>query len=104
MAHGVDRLPGDNHRHNCRLASAGGELESDTREVGVGRKVGVVDPVEDTLITRPLMTRHFGEPDQRFNGFNLAEERAYAAEWIAAPMLQQPRGLRRDVPIRGIWS
>ena len=30
-AHGVDRLPGDQHRHDGGLAGAGGELQGQTR-------------------------------------------------------------------------
>ena len=35
-ADGVDRLPGDEHRHDRGLAGAGGELQGQSRQIGVG--------------------------------------------------------------------
>src|SRR5512140_2991738 len=43
----------------------------------------------------------FGEPDGSFDGFDLAEERANAGEGVAAPVLEQPRGLGGDLPL--VW-
>ena len=40
VAHGVHRLPGDQHRHDRGLAGAGGELQCDAQQVRVGFLVG----------------------------------------------------------------
>ena len=39
-AHGVDRLPGDQHGHDGRLARAGGELQRETHQLRIGVLVG----------------------------------------------------------------
>jgi hypothetical protein len=41
----------------------------------------------------------FGQPDGCFNGLDLAEEGANAAELVMPPVLEKPRGFGRDVPI-----
>ena len=46
--------------------------------------------------------RDLGEPDGRFHRLDLAEERADAAELVMPPVLEQPGGLRRDLPLTGI--
>ena len=45
--------------------------------------------------------RYFGQPDGGLNGFDLAEERANAAEIVVSPMLKQTPGFRRDLPLLG---
>src|SRR5690242_19981462 len=42
------------------------------------------------------------EPDGRFHGFDLAEERAYAAEIVMPPMLEQPGSFRGHLPLAGV--
>ena len=97
-AHGVDRLPGDEHRHDGRLAGAGGELQREAHQFGVGVVVGVGQVFEEALAglatsARPRSARC------RLDGFDLAEERADAAELVVAPVLEQARGLGRDLPV-----
>ena len=48
------------------------------------------------------LRRDLGQPDRRFHRFDLAEERADAAELVMPPMLEQPGRLRRDLPLAGI--
>src|SRR6516162_8206509 len=42
---------------------------------------------------------HLGEPDRRFDCFDLAEEWAQIVELVMPPMLEQPRRLRSDLPL-----
>src|SRR5206468_1814551 len=47
------------------------------------------------------MGRDFGEPDRRFDRLDLTEERPEAAELVMPPMLEEPCGLRRHLPLAG---
>src|SRR5690349_22710876 len=44
------------------------------------------------------MRSNFGQPNSCLNCFYLTEERAYIAERVMPPMLQQPRGFGSDSP------
>ena len=46
-AHGVDRLPRDEHGHDSGLARAGGELQREPHQFRVGVLVGRCKMVED---------------------------------------------------------
>ena len=46
--------------------------------------------------------RDLGQPDGRFHGFHLAEERPDAAELVMPPVLEQPRRFGRHLPLAGI--
>ena len=48
-AHGVDRLPRDQHRHDGGLAGAGGELQGEAHKFGIGVLVGGGQMIEDAL-------------------------------------------------------
>ncbi len=48
-ADGVDRLPGDQHRHDGGLAGAGGQLQGETQQFGVGVVVGGGQVFEESL-------------------------------------------------------
>ena len=48
-AHGVDGLPGDQHGHDGGLAGAGGELQGQAQQFGVGVVVGVGQVLEEAL-------------------------------------------------------
>ena len=99
-AHGVDRLPSDQHRHDRGLACAGGELQRETHELGVGVPVRC-GKVLQYVLPRRRLRRDLGQPDGRFNRLDLTEERANVVELVVPPMLQQPRCFRRDLPC---WS
>jgi len=100
-AHGVDGLPRDDHGHDRRLARAGGQLERKSRQLRVGVLVGIVQVLQKAL-GGPVVGGDFGEPDQRFHRFDLAEEGAVAVERIVAPVLEQARRLGRHAPQRRI--
>ena len=46
--------------------------------------------------------RDLGQPDGRFHGFDLAEERADTAELVMPPVLKQPGRFGSNLPLAGI--
>ena len=94
----VDRLPGDQHGHDGRLAAPGRHLHGQAEEFGIGLLVGFGDLIQKTLRRRALR-RDLGKPDDRLDGFNLAEERGWASELMMAPVLQKSLRYARDAPI-----
>ena len=102
MPDGVDHLPGDQHRHDGRLARAGGELQRDPEQVGIGAVIGLLEVFERTAAALAGRGRHFGQPNRRLHGFHLAEEGTDVLEFVTPPMAEQPRGLGRDLPLVGI--
>ena len=98
LAHGVDRLPGDEHRHDCGLAGAGRELQREAHQLGVGVVVRVGQVLEEPLAAA-VVRRDLGQPDRRLDRFDLAEERADATECVVPPVLEQPGRLGRDAAI-----
>jgi hypothetical protein len=100
-AHGVDGLPGDQHGHHGGLARAGGQLQGQAHQLGVGVLVGAGQVVQKRLAVLGLRC-HLGQPDRGFGGFDLAEEGAHAAELVVPPVLQQARRFGRDLPLAGL--
>ena len=83
---GVDRLPGDNHRHNGRLAGAGGQLQCQARQFRVGRHARVGQTIEEILPGLARSGSNLRQPNQRLDRFDLAEEWPYPAEFMIPPM------------------
>ena len=102
-ADGVDGLPRYEHRHDGRLARAGGEFEGDSVESGVGF---AVDAPQSLQYGAPvaLAGGDFGEPDGGLRRLYLAEERAVVGEPMLAPVAQKAGGLRRDAPVVRVWD
>ena len=100
-AHRVDRLPGDQHRHDGGLAGAGGQLQGETQQFGIGVSVGIGQMVEESLAALGLGC-DLGQPDGRFHRLDLAEERANVAELVMPPVLEQACRLWRNLPLGGI--
>ena len=100
----VHRLPGDDHSHDGGLTGAGGQFEGDAQQVGVGLLVGVFEALEDCPALRPHFGRDFSEPDERFDGLDLAEEGPVAAEAVGAPVLQEALCFRASRPNRWRWA
>ena len=94
----VDRLPGDDHRHDRGLAGAGGELQGQPREAGVGFLAGGVHLIDELLPLLAERRSHLGQPDRGLHRFDLAEEGPDIAEPVAAPVLEEPRRLGRHPP------
>jgi hypothetical protein len=96
--HGIDCLPGDEHRHHGRLPGPGGELEGEPGEAGVGLGIGRGQVVEH-LAAGGRVRGHFGEPDRRLDRFDLAEERPRSREIMVPPVGEKPGGLGRHAPL-----
>ena len=101
VADGVDGLPGNEHRHDGGLASAGGELECEAHQVRIGFVIGVGQVIKEAFAGF-ILGCDFSKPDGRFGGFQLAEERADAGEGVGAPVLEQAGGFRGDLPLIGL--
>ena len=97
--YGVHRLPSDEHGHHGGLAGAGGELQRQAVEAWVRLVVGVLQVIEEAPRLTAELRRHFHQPDGGFGGFHLAEERPDASERMVPPVAQQPRRLRRHLPL-----
>ena len=54
--------------------------------------------VEDAL-TIPGLGRDLDEPDSGFRCLHLAEKRAEAAELVVPPVLEEPSGFGRNLPL-----
>ena len=81
-AYGVDGLPGDEHRHDGRLAGAGGELQREPRQLRVGVALAFARWSRNALARLAELRRDLGQPDGSLDGLDLAEERADAAEIV----------------------
>ena len=99
-ANGVERLPGDQHRHDGRLAGARGELQREPLDLRIRVGVDRLQVVEQSFARRQ-MRRDFGEPDRRFDRLDLTEERSDAAELVMSPVLKESCRLRRHLPLAG---
>jgi hypothetical protein len=97
-AHGVDRLPCDNHRHNRGLSGAGCHFQREPDQFRVGLAIGGVDRPPQVPVLAPA-ARHLGQPDQRLDRLDLTKERPPIGKVMVAPMFEQPVRGRRDTPI-----
>jgi hypothetical protein len=89
----INRLPGDEHRHDGRLAAARGHLQGKTEQLRIGLLVGLGNLVEKAPRRRPL-GRDLGQPDDRLYRFELAEERARAGPFFLRPTPMLEKTLR----------
>ena len=99
VAHRVDGLPGDEHRHDGGLAGAGRQLQREAHQLRIGVVVGVGQMFEKALARLSRLGRDLSQPDRRFDRLDLTEERTNAAELVVPPVLKQPRRLGRDLPV-----
>ena len=67
---------------------------------GFASALAVLRLLEQALARRE-MRRDLGQPDRGLDRFDLAEERADAAELVMPPVLEQSRRLRRHLPLAG---
>ena len=102
MAYGVDSLPSDDHCHHRRLARAGGQLERESRQLGIGFAIDGAQVIEKALAVFPDFRRDLREPDDRFDRFDLTEKRTHSRKVVSAPVLQQAAGFRSDAPLIGV--
>ena len=84
------------------LPGAGGELQRQPREARIGLLAGLVEMIEDLPFLPAALGGDLGQPDRGLHRLDLAEEGPDVSEPMAAPMLQEPRRLRRHLPGAGI--
>ncbi|OQC52730.1 MAG: hypothetical protein BWX55_01552 [Deltaproteobacteria bacterium ADurb.Bin022] len=65
--------------------------------------VGILQ-VGQKILAGFLRGRDFGHPDNGFHSLDLTEKRSIGAEFVFAPVLQQPGCFRRHFPVVGIWN
>ena len=82
----VQGVPGDEHGHDDRLASAGGHLHRDAIETRVRCRVDLPEPGLDPVVADLL--GGLGQEYERLQGFDLAEEELVLAVGVA-PVLQE---------------
>ena len=82
----VQRLPGDEHGHDNRLAAAGGHFVSDAGQAGVGRVVGGSQVVFDPGIA--ILPCDLVQVDGGFERLDLAEEQLVLTLGVA-PVLEE---------------
>ena len=82
----VQRLPGNEHGHDDRLAGAGRHLESHARQAGVGLVVRLAKLVLNPGVA--VLFGDLGDVDGRFQGFNLTEEELALAVRLG-PVLEE---------------
>jgi hypothetical protein len=102
MAHRVDRLPGDQHRHDGGLAGAGRELQRNAQQLRIRLLVGAADVRPDPGARRRTVRGDLGEPDRGLDRLDLAEKRLEVIELMMAPMLKEAGGFRGHLPLVGV--
>ncbi len=102
IPHGVDGLPGNEHGHDRGFARTGGEFQGQTRQAGIGIVIGVLQIFKKFFSALAVFGSDLRQPDGGFHRFQLAEERANAAEVVMPPVLQQTGRFRRDLPAFGV--
>src|SRR5690606_5557215 len=98
MDHGIDRLPGYDHRHDGRLAGAGRELQGESGKLGVVVAVRVLEVSEDAPVSLLVLRRDLGEPDRRLDSLDLAEEGPHGLRGGLAPVPKETSGLGGHPP------
>jgi hypothetical protein len=89
-------VPGDEHRHDERLARPRRHLERDALEARVLRLVRFAEPVLDPRVAVPR--RDLAEVDRGLECFDLAEEEPSLAVG-RPPVVEQPARNRRDARV-----
>ena len=72
------------------------------RELGIGVVVGIGEMFEETFARFAGFGNDLGEPDERLDSFDLAEERPDGFEFVVTPVLEKARGFRGDLPFVGV--
>jgi len=80
-------LPGNEHGHDRGLARAGGELQRETLDLGIGVSVRCGNVLQ-CAFPGDEMRCDLSKPDNSLNGLDLAKERASIVKLVMAPMLQ----------------
>ncbi len=94
MPGGIDRLPGDEQRHDRGFARPGRHLGGDPEKAGIGGIVRL-----DDLVAKGL-GGDLHQPDDRLDGLDLTEEERKLTHAAVAPPAQKALGFGRDAPFR----
>jgi len=97
------RLPGDQHGHDSCLAAARRHFHGETKKCRIGFLIGFGDLIQESL-RRGALQSDFGQPDDRLDGFELAEEWTGANEFMKAPMFEEPLRHPGYTPVGGLRS
>ena len=92
----VERLPGDEHRHEDGLAGTGRHLEGEARQAAVVCSFSCADDVERLGVADLL--GGLRQVDRGLGGLDLAEEQPALAV-LGAPVVEQVARRRRDVRV-----
>ena len=95
----VQRLPGNQHRHDDCLAGAGRHLEREAPQAGIRRVVRGPEIVLDPGVA--VLPRHLGDVYRGLDRFDLAEEQQLVAI-LAGPVGQQPRRRPRHADVAAL--
>lgn len=98
-AHRVDSLPGDQHCHDRGFSDTGGELQCDAQQLGICLLVRTADVRPDFRAGRRAVGGDLGEPDGGLDRLDLAKEGPQVIELMMPPVLEQPSGFRRYLPL-----
>lgn len=89
----VEDLPGDEHGHDDGLAGAGRHLAAVS-----GEAAAVALDIDPGL----FRGWRLGEPDERFDGLELAEEEGHASPFLVPPVLEEAAGDAGDAGVTGL--
>jgi len=95
----IERLPGNEHRHDDGLSGAGRHLEGHARQAGIRRVVGGPQIVVDPGVS--VLSRHFSNVDGGFGGLDLTEEQRLVAA-RTRPVREEPRRHAGDADITAL--
>ena len=98
MPCGIDRLPGNDHRHHGGLARACRQLQCNAIEILVRRVIGERNLLQELLAAHRGIC-DLGEPNEGFDRFDLTEERTDVRKVVLiAPPFEKPCRLGRHAP------
>ena len=95
----VDRLPRNNHGHDCGFPRTGGQLQRHAHQFGICISVRILQMLQKSPAGRPHLMRNLSQPDSRLDGLDLAEERTDVVELVVTPVLQEVNGLWCYLPV-----
>ena len=101
MTGGIDGLPRNQHGHDRCFSGAGGHFQGQTQKFGIGLAVGIFKMFQKSFSCLPYFRGDLCQVNDRFNGFNLAEEGANAVEMVMPPVLKKASRFRCDAPV--VW-
>ena len=99
VAHGVDRLPGDQHRHDGRLAGAGGHLHGEPHSSGLACSLAPWMCSQNFSVRLPSFGATSVSQMIVSTASTWQKKGRTILEAVMPPVLQQPRGRGRHLPV-----